>query len=249
MGGVPGRGGGVGQQHGGVDGQRRRQHRRLKAGRSLGGAQHRAQRPQREPLPGHPVHLGGGGHRDPGAERAENPRAQVHRRGQLDGAQHVQEPLGPAQVLHQRDQAEQHRGQGGQPGVAAQRVPAGQLGAGRQQPGAAGDAAQEQVRPHLVAPRRRLDHRAPVVRAELGLGHHRHLAGAVARPAPAAALVFAALAARRFRRPETVEFRGAHRLLQNASTAAPTMPAAASPARLNMVVRSAVHTRGSGGRP
>ena len=250
MGGVPGRGRGVGKQHRGVDGQGRREKRGFQSGGPLHRAQHGPQRAQRDSLAGHAIDLGRRGHPDADAESAQNPRAEAHRRGQLDGSHHVDEALGPTQVLHQRHCAQHHSDQGGQSGVAAQRVSPGELGAGRQQTGPARHATQEQVRRHLVAPRRGLDHRAPVVRGELGFGDHRHLARAVRNGF--AALTFsvpASLAAGRLRRSQAVELRRRHRLLQNASAAAPNMPAAASPARLNMVGRSAVHTRGSGGRP
>ena len=119
----------------------------------------------------------------PALKELENPRAEAHRRGQLDGPHHVDEALGPAQVLHQRDRAERHGDQCGQPGVAAQLRAPGELGAGGQQAGPARDAAQEQVRADLMAPWRGLDHRTPVVRGELGFGDHRHLARTVATTA------------------------------------------------------------------
>ena len=103
------------------------QHRRVRRQRS--GEQRRPQsRPAPRPpaarsaadpaaaVPGHPVDLRRRRDARAGAEGAEDPRADAHRRGQLDGPQHVQEAFRPAEVLHQGDGAEAHRGQGGQPG-------------------------------------------------------------------------------------------------------------------------------------
>ncbi len=130
------------------------------------------------------------------------------------------------------------------------RRPPGELRPGRQQTGSARDSAQEQVRRNLMSPRRGLDHRTAVVRAEFDFGDHRHLARTVCTTRTARGLAFPAPpAAHRLRRSQTVELRRAHRFRQNATAAAANMPAAAMPARLNICIRSAVHTLGSGGRP
>src|SRR5699024_1562348 len=125
--------------------------------------------------------------------------------------------------------------------------------AGGEQSGPAGEAAEEEVGRHLGAPRGRLDDAPPVIGGELRIGHDGHLPRAVSPAAgptrPAAALA-GAPPSRRLGRPEAVELGGGHRRPRaNARPAAAIIPSAAIPARENIRGRSAVGTRGSGGRP
>src|SRR6185437_9553179 len=127
----------------------------------------------------------------------------------------------------------------------------GELCAGGEQARPARHAAEKQVRPDLVAPGCRFDHRASVIAGELRFGHHQRLVASAFALTPTAALTLTA----GFRRSQAVVLRRAHERFhllpedKKASAAAATMPAPARPARLNICIRSAVGTRGSGGRP
>ena len=87
---------------------------------------------------------------------------------------------------------------------------------------------------------------------ELDVGHHRHLTRAVAlaEQASSTPIAASALSAAGFGWAQRIVV-GGHRFLpvRNETAAAATIPRAAAPARRYMVGRSAVHTRGSGGRP
>ena len=135
--GVPGGRRSVGEQHRGVDAERRREQRCAETRGALNRTQHLPQRPQREALTGDPIDLGHGGNPRPRAERAENPGAEAHRRRQLDRAEHVDEPFGPAKVGDQSRGAEHDRHQRAESGVAAQGRATGQLTACGQQAGSA----------------------------------------------------------------------------------------------------------------
>lgn len=164
----------------------------------------------------------------------------------------MQETLRPAQVLHQRDGAGTHGGQGTQPGIPAKYRPSGQLAAEAKQRRACCHAAQEQVDGNVIAPRRGLYDGAAVVRGEFRLRDHGHFAGTVPVVPAAAQAGFAVLPAApgTLRRPEAVEFRKGHaRPPRKANAAAAAMPATAMPARRYICGRSAVGTRGSGGSP
>ena len=76
----------------------------------------------------------------------------------------MQETFRPAEVLHQRDSPGTHRCQGTQPGIPAQGRPSGQLAAESEQRGTGGNAAQEQVRGHVITPGCRFYNRTAVVR-------------------------------------------------------------------------------------
>src|SRR5699024_4176934 len=137
---------------------------------------------------------------------------------------------------------------------------------------------QEQVRGDLIAPRRRLDDGSPVVRGELDVLDHRHLATAVGsaiEPSPTAGAPATATAPTASRSTAATATTGStpatasaaspvtvgravrvvrgrrHRRPppRNDSAAAPSRPTAATPAVAHMPGKSFVATRGSGGRP
>ena len=230
---VPGRHRGVADEGGGVGGDGRAEQARAEGGRGPGGGQD----------PGHLGHRGGPGHRAVGGEQ---PGADAHRRARLEHPQHVDEPLRPAQVVHQGHGGQADRAERADLGHPGQLAVAGQLGAGRQHRRRARQAAEEQVPGHVRGPPRRfLDHRAAVVGGELGVRHH-----AAARPGGAggrrgrhgrgrgpAGRSRPGSSGPHFRRPRP-------RAMPAAAS-----PAAARPTCFQMLGRSRVVTTGSGGRP
>jgi hypothetical protein len=240
---LPGGDHGVAQQRSGVGGEHGAERRLRQRRRCLGRAEQGAQRAQRRPLPGQAVDLEGTQQPGEAREGADHPGAQAHGARDLHGPHHVQEALGAAEVLDERRGAEPDGAQRHQPGVAAQQRPVGALRAEGEHPGAAGDAAEEQVHRDRRLPRRRLDDGAAVVRVELvgplelDVLDDGALARAVAHPdlaeaAASSAPPSPAAAAGPLRRTVGVVLGDAHRRAPRKDSAtAATMPAAARPVR------------------
>src|SRR5204863_5352099 len=133
-----------------------------------------------------------GGERARGARDGEDPAADAHRRGDLEDAQHVEEPLGPAEIGDQKQRADRVRG--GADIDAAPREPlvAGYPRHGAQDGRGAAEPAGEQVPGDLLLPDRLLEYRPPVVRAHLA--HRDPPANAATTPATSAPAATAAVA-------------------------------------------------------
>src|SRR5690606_16340231 len=203
------------------------------------------QRTERCALAGHLVDLERAEHPGDGAEGGDHPGAEAHRARDLHGPHHVQEALGPAQVLDERGGADAHAAERDEAGAAAQAGTVGRLRADGEEAGTACDSAEEEVDGDRGPPRRRLDDGPAVVGVEL-LGSldvdvldDGALAAAVAHPdlaeaATAAALPgpVAAAAPGRLRWAVGVELGEAHRRAPRKDRAATaTIRAAARPVR------------------
>src|SRR6185437_16823509 len=107
----------------------------------------------------------------------------------LDDAQHVHEPLRPAEVLDEHDRARRPGGRSSEGGRAGQRAVAGHPRGQAEGRRAAREPAREEIPGDLVLPDGRAHDRAAVVALGRGLGHRRppsrHAATPTAR-APAA---------------------------------------------------------------
>src|SRR5690606_590498 len=167
---------------------------------------------------------------------------EAHGAGDLDGAHHVQEPLGAAEVLDERQRADTDGAERREARVAAQRRAVRALRPEGQQSRAAGDAAEEQVDGDRCLPRRRLDHGPAVVGVvllgplDLDVLDDGALAGSVAHPdlaeAAAASALPSAASAGLLRRTVRVVLGDAHRRAPRKDSAtAATIPAAARPVR------------------
>ena len=107
------------------------------------------------------------------AERREDERADGQRGRRLDHAQHVQEPLGPAEVMDQEHRADTGARRGDETSDPLEGDVAGQRSPFCQHRGGTGHAAQEEVERDVGRlPGRGLDDLPAVVGLELRLGDH-----------------------------------------------------------------------------
>ena len=181
---MPRRGSGVGEQHTGVRGERRRQHGRQQTGRPGAGPeettgdrqrawQHRGDLPGRRSAGKRSV-----GREDPGAHR--------HRRGRFGGSQHIQETHGFSEVVDERGGPGRDTGDRAEARHPAQLREIAQVRPGREQRAAGRQPTEEHVGGDVNLPRRGLDDRTAVVRRECGRRHHRPFAFTAPTSTPAA---------------------------------------------------------------
>ena len=162
------------------------------------------------------------------------------------------------EVRHQR-RAERRGTQPCETGVAAQRLPAGELSAGPQHRGSAGHTAEEQIQADRPLPRRRLHHRTAAVAVPVEFGHP--TVGTIRSAARLDPLRPLSLRSLSFRLPDAPGRGGRNWSYPEPASSTPVLPrtqerdrrcghsATASPARLYMVGRSLLALRGSGGSP
>ncbi len=191
---VPGRVGGVAEKDGRVDRERepgdprdRLQHRT----RSRGDPRQVEQRRSRRR----------------GARGEQKPASQVHRRAGLEDTHHVEEALGPAEVLHEQRGADVHRCGGDEGRAPGQhRVPGRSRHAGHRRRRARQPSGEE-VPADLALPHGRLHDRAPVVRR---IGHEPAPSRPArnAAPSPARSAAPATAAVRHIPPRSRVESRG-----------------------------------------